>query len=238
MSERTEVRSDCNWEHWIGGNLVNGHTVNASGQETLFSEERPVILGDICESKPEENKQTQSGLLQRCRWCFGNSSKWKRSTIVLSVLLGISVTINIGLWAKLRQMPAAPSPPDASSDASPCPQRWLMNGGRCYFFSDTEATWNDSRINCSSQGGSLLAMETLQEWDFVSQSKRPRYYWIGLQRTEVGEFWKWANGSVFNNWFSVGGEGLCAYLNKDTISSTWCDNHRYWICSKHLHGNP
>ncbi|XP_060115573.1 C-type lectin domain family 2 member B-like [Heteronotia binoei] len=166
-----------------------------------------------------------------------NSSRWKRSTIVLLVLLGISVTINIVLWAKLRQIPAAPSPPDASSGTSPCPQRWLMNEGRCYFFSETEATWNASRINCSSQGGSLLAMETLQEWDFVSQSKRARYYWIGLRRTVEGELWKWSDGSVFSNWFSVGGEGFCAYLSKDEVSSTWCNNLRYWICSKHLHGD-
>ncbi|XP_015268100.1 PREDICTED: C-type lectin domain family 2 member D-like [Gekko japonicus] len=238
-SEGTKVRSDC--EDPVGKNIANGHTVNASRQETPFLQGHSVT-GNICETvnRPEGDKRTQSGLLHGCRWCFANGNKWKCSTIGLSVLLVISVTMNISVWAKLHQMPAAPSPPDTTSptlDASLCPQRWVRNEGRCYFFSDTEQTWNASRIDCSSHGGSLVAMDTPQEWDFVSQSKRPRYYWIGLRRTGAGELWKWANGSLFNNRFPVGGEGLCAYLNIDEVSSTWCDKHRYWICSKLLHRN-
>ncbi|KAL8198284.1 UNVERIFIED_CONTAM: hypothetical protein K2H54_003528 [Gekko kuhli] len=293
FSERTEVRRDR--ETPVGKKLANGHPVDVLVQETPFLQGH-LIMEDICGNKPEGNKQTQSGLLHSCGWCFDgcspvfedigvlvvgsqnpsaneqrpvlkncqgdsrisslllrtreklwrsrrrsdNCNKWKCSTGVLFVLLVISVIMNICLLAKLHQVPAAPSPPDTTSplsDASPCPQHWVRNGGRCYFFSDTEWTWNASQIDCSSQGGSLVAMDTPEERAFVSQAKRRRYYWIGLWRTEAGELWKWANGSLFNNRFPVGGEGLCAYLNKDEVSSTWCDKHRYWICSKHLHVN-
>ncbi|KAL8198287.1 UNVERIFIED_CONTAM: hypothetical protein K2H54_003600 [Gekko kuhli] len=238
-SVRTDVRRDR--ETPVGKNLANGHPFDASEQETPFLQGRS-IMGDICatEKKPEGKKWTLSGLLRGSRQLLATGNKWMVSTIGLSVLLVISLAINICALAKLRQVLAAPSPPDATSplsDASPCPQRWVRNGGRCYFFSDTEATWNASRIDCSSQGGSLVAMDTPEERAFVSQAKRRRYYWIGLWRTEAGEPWKWANGSLFNNRFPVGGEGLCAYLNKDEVSSTWCDKHRYWICSKHLHVN-
>ncbi|KAL8198280.1 UNVERIFIED_CONTAM: hypothetical protein K2H54_003456 [Gekko kuhli] len=142
LSESAGVRSDC--ENPVGKNLANGHIVDASEQEMSFLK-GPLGTGGIC----------------------ANDNKWKCSTIGLSVLLAISVTMNICLLAKLRQVPAAPHPLDTMSpslDASPCPQRWVRNEGRCYFFSDTEATWNTSRIECSSQGGSLLAMDTPQEW--------------------------------------------------------------------------
>ncbi|XP_015277322.1 PREDICTED: C-type lectin domain family 2 member D2-like [Gekko japonicus] len=104
--------------------------------------------------------------------------------------------------AKLHQMPAAPSPPDTTSptlDASLCPQRWVRNEGRCYFFSDTEQTWNASRINCSSQGGSLVAMDTPQEKEFVLGSQHLIYFWLDFWRDGVGKPWKRADGSLFNN---------------------------------------
>ncbi|XP_015268098.1 PREDICTED: natural killer cells antigen CD94-like isoform X2 [Gekko japonicus] len=206
LSEGTGGRSDC--ENPVGKNLANGHMVNASEQEMLFLQGH-LVKGGICENRQRDSRiflvpPRIRDQLWASRWSDANGNKWKWSTIGLLVLLVISVTTNIYALAKLCQRPAALRPRDtmsSSSDASPCPQRWVMNQGRCYFFSDTEATWNASWTDCSSHGGSLVAMDTPQEWDFVSQSKRPRYYWIGLWRTGAGELWKRANGSLFNNSF-------------------------------------
>ncbi|KAL8198289.1 UNVERIFIED_CONTAM: hypothetical protein K2H54_003626 [Gekko kuhli] len=176
-SKRTDVRSDC--ENPVEKNLADRHPVDASEQEAPFLQGH-LIMEDTC----------------------GNGNKWKHITIGLSVVLAISITVNISLFTKLRQVPAAPRPPDATSptsDASPCPQHWIRNGGRCYFFSETEATWNASRINCSSQGGSLLAMDTPQEWEFVLGSRRLIYFWLDFWREDVGRPWKRADGSPFNN---------------------------------------
>ncbi|XP_015268080.1 PREDICTED: C-type lectin domain family 2 member B-like isoform X2 [Gekko japonicus] len=215
LSEGTGGRSDC--ENPVGKNLANGHMVNASEQEMLFLQGH-LVKGGIC----------------------ANGNGWKVSTIGLLVLLAISVTLNICVLAKLCLLPVAPHPPNttsATSDASPCPQRWVMNQGRCYFFSDTEATWNASRINCSSQGGSLVAMDTPQEWEFVLDSRRLTYFWLDFWREGVGKPWKQADGSLFNNTFPILGEGLCSYMNERSPSSTWCDNSRHWICTKPIHGH-
>ncbi|XP_075769484.1 C-type lectin domain family 2 member D-like [Pelodiscus sinensis] len=57
-------------------------------------------------------------------------------------------------------------------------------------------------------------------------------YWIGL-RKDQGSTWKWANGTEFNHLFVIGGDGGCAYLNKDIgVSSLRCTSERRWICSK------
>ncbi|XP_015268101.1 PREDICTED: C-type lectin domain family 2 member D-like [Gekko japonicus] len=132
-------------------------------------------------------------------------------------------------------MPAAPSPPDTisgSSDTGPCPQVWIRNGGRCYFFSSAEKTWDASQTNCSTQGGFLVAMDTPEERDFVFGSQPPTYFWLDACKEDVGKPWKRADGSLFNNTFPIVGEGLCAYMNERTPSSTWCDSNRQWICTK------
>ncbi|KAL8198283.1 UNVERIFIED_CONTAM: hypothetical protein K2H54_003507 [Gekko kuhli] len=219
------MRSDC--ETPVGKNLADRHPVDASEQETPFLQGH-LIMEDICENKPEGNKWTLSGLLPGCRPHFATGNKWMISTIGLSVLLAISLAINIYVWAKLRQVPAAPHPPDAS----PCPQGWVRNEGRCYLFSDTEWTWNASRIECSSQGGSLVAMDTPEEREFVLGSRRLTYFWLPFWREGEGKPWKQADGSLFNNAFPIVGEGLCAYMNERNPSSTWCDNVRHWICTK------
>lgn len=123
----------------------------------------------------------------------------------------------------------------ASSDfpaVFPCPRGWPEQAGRCYFFSNMEASWIFSQSNCSSFGSSLVTFDTQEEMDFVIAVKTHQYNWIGLQREDVKQPWYLPNDSVFNDRFPIGGEGRCAYLNEDEVSSTWCDNRRYWICRK------
>ncbi|XP_077187434.1 uncharacterized protein LOC143834493 [Paroedura picta] len=112
-----------------------------------------------------------------------------------------------------------------------CPEWWVGYKEKCYYFSETEGTWNSSQRNCSSHGASLASIDSQQEMDFLKHFKGHKRFWIGLQREAVGEPWKWTNGSIFNDWFNVAADGLCAYLDDD-VSSTFCDSQRYWICSK------
>ncbi|XP_015268079.1 PREDICTED: C-type lectin domain family 7 member A-like isoform X1 [Gekko japonicus] len=249
LSEGTGGRSDC--ENPVGKNLANGHMVNASEQEMLFLQGH-LVKGGIC-ANGNGWKVSTIGLLvllaisvtlNICVLVSRRSTKFKAQ--LNQGAIGCNVGISLPdsspdmFAAKLCLLPVAPHPPNttsATSDASPCPQRWVMNQGRCYFFSDTEATWNASRINCSSQGGSLVAMDTPQEWEFVLDSRRLTYFWLDFWREGVGKPWKQADGSLFNNTFPILGEGLCSYMNERSPSSTWCDNSRHWICTKPIHGH-
>ncbi|XP_067319476.1 C-type lectin domain family 2 member B-like [Anolis sagrei] len=111
-----------------------------------------------------------------------------------------------------------------------CPSGWIGYEGKCYYFSGSETTWNLSQSNCSASGASLVTIEDQKEMDFIMQVKRPTDYWIGLKREKEGQPWKWANGTLFNNWFDIGADGPCAYLNDEKASSTLCWITRNWIC--------
>uniref|UniRef100_A0A8C8VL90 C-type lectin domain-containing protein n=1 Tax=Pelusios castaneus TaxID=367368 RepID=A0A8C8VL90_9SAUR len=69
--------------------------------------------------------------------------------------------------------------------------------------------------------------------DFMVRHNGKSDHWIGLQR-DLGQSWKWANGTEFNNLFLIGGGGGdCAYLNSQGgVSSLQCASERHWICSK------
>uniref|UniRef100_A0A8C3H6L1 C-type lectin domain-containing protein n=1 Tax=Chrysemys picta bellii TaxID=8478 RepID=A0A8C3H6L1_CHRPI len=84
------------------------------------------------------------------------------------------------------------------SPAACCPENWIGYQGKCYLFSEDEANWTSSQHSCSSHGASLAWLDTLQEKDFLMRHKGYLDAWIGLRR-ELGQPWKWPNGSVFND---------------------------------------
>ncbi|NXO50359.1 CLC2E protein, partial [Aramus guarauna] len=107
---------------------------------------------------------------------------------------------------------------------------WLGFQGKCYFFSDTESNWITSQESCEALGASLVFISNMDELAFLTQCKGDADHWIGLQKE--GNMWWWSNGTAFNNWFSVRGGGLCAYLNKENISSSLCHIKKNWLCSR------
>ncbi|CAI5767936.1 Hypothetical predicted protein [Podarcis lilfordi] len=146
------------------------------------------------------------------------------SVSLFIICIGLAVAVGT-LWIVLQRC-------QGPSWANSCLQGWIGHEAWCYYFSTAEANWNSSQSNCSSQGGSLTAIDTPSEMDFLLK-KDPADYWIGLQRKE-GQPWKWANGSDFNQWFEFG-DGHCAFLNAPNISSSFCESKRHWICrSPHL----
>ncbi|XP_006135815.2 C-type lectin domain family 2 member D-like [Pelodiscus sinensis] len=133
---------------------------------------------------------------------------------------------------------AVPSlaPPFASSPASLfvsyCPKKWVGYGGKCYYFSEEEKSWNASQHFCSSFNASLAGIDTLQEKDFIMRYAGLVEHWIGLRR-ESGQPWKWVNGTQLKQQlFEVRAEGDCAYLSDVFVSSSRCYSVRNWICSK------
>ncbi|XP_026518058.1 E3 ubiquitin-protein ligase TRIM11-like [Terrapene carolina triunguis] len=151
---------------------------------------------------------------------------WKIvAAAVAAVLLAVLfIAVIVGSVPKARV-----TPPD--SPAACCPEHWIGYHGKCYLFSEDEADWTSSQHSCSSHGASLAWLDTLKEKDFLMRHKGYLDPWIGLRR-EPGQPWKWPNGSVFNDPVQTGGGGECAYMYKNTISSSKCYTQRNWICSK------
>ncbi|XP_075769619.1 early activation antigen CD69-like [Pelodiscus sinensis] len=112
-----------------------------------------------------------------------------------------------------------------------CPDGWVGYLGKCYYFSEPRANWTDSQKNCSAHGASLAGIDSQQEMDFLVRNKGSLDHWIGLWR-EGGQAWKWANGTEFNNWFTVAGREQCAFLSHNSVASSGCWSSLPWICSK------
>nr|XP_023969462.1 C-type lectin domain family 2 member A-like [Chrysemys picta bellii] len=148
--------------------------------------------------------------------------RWAVPSVVLNLILTITVIILISLPAKK---------PEPCPSCSACPDGWVRYLEKCYYFSQAEGNWTYSQSHCSALGASLAVIDTQQEMDFVVRYKDPSDYWIGLQR-ELDQPWKWANGTKFNNWFQIAGEGTCAFANSGHVSSSGCSRDAHWICSK------
>ncbi|XP_031413598.1 C-type lectin domain family 2 member D-like isoform X1 [Meleagris gallopavo] len=67
--------------------------------------------------------------------------------------------------------------------------------------------------------------------EFVQRYQGPKDHWIGLHRAEGDKHWTWADGRTFTNW-SVPGTGPCVYLSSMGISSTFCHDDKFWVCSR------
>ncbi|KAH1183166.1 C-type lectin domain family 2 member D-like [Mauremys mutica] len=115
-----------------------------------------------------------------------------------------------------------------------CPDGWVGYRGKCYYFSEAEENWNNSQRHCSSLGASLAGIDTLQDLDFLLRYKGKPHHWVGLRREqELGQPWKWVNGTEFNHLFVITADGDCVYLNDENwVSSSQCTSERHWICSK------
>ncbi|XP_024079173.1 E3 ubiquitin-protein ligase TRIM11-like [Terrapene carolina triunguis] len=150
---------------------------------------------------------------------------WKIVAAVVATVLAVLLIAVIGGSVSKARV----TPPD--SPAACCPEHWIGYQGKCYLFSEDEANWTSTQHFCSSHGASLAWLDTLQEKDFLMQHKGYLDPWIGLSR-EPGQPWKWANGSVFNDLFQIGEGGECAFMYKNTVSSSRCYIKRNWICSK------
>ncbi|CAI5767939.1 Hypothetical predicted protein [Podarcis lilfordi] len=79
---------------------------------------------------------------------------------------------------------------------------------------------------------------------FLRRYKGPADYWIGLQKMNDQEPWKWIDGTIFNNWFKIWGGGECAYINHQSVASSSgraknpgsaanrLDDKRHWMCTE------
>ncbi|XP_077690213.1 C-type lectin domain family 2 member D-like [Eretmochelys imbricata] len=144
-------------------------------------------------------------------------------------LLGPQLLPGLRRWALFLGLSSADLCPPAGPS---CPDGWMGYRGKCYYFSETEGSWTDSRSRCCATGASLAGIDSEHEMAFLLRHQGVQDHWIGLRR-EQGQPWKWTNSTKFNHLFVIRGGGDCAYLNDlSAVSSLRCTSERHWICTK------
>ncbi|XP_061674827.1 oxidized low-density lipoprotein receptor 1 [Syngnathoides biaculeatus] len=125
-----------------------------------------------------------------------------------------------------------------------CMDDWLLFGSKCYLFMNSPyfsgwMDWEDSFDDCSKRNAQLLLIESREEQEFITNHTRYfkddlHGYWIGLNKSEHSENWKWNDGRnlTLAFWrdeiYTI--KNRCALTSK-SLSSTSLDNWRRVSCS-------
>nr|XP_005311359.1 C-type lectin domain family 2 member D-like isoform X2 [Chrysemys picta bellii]XP_005311360.1 C-type lectin domain family 2 member D-like isoform X2 [Chrysemys picta bellii]XP_023967629.1 C-type lectin domain family 2 member D-like isoform X2 [Chrysemys picta bellii] len=159
------------------------------------------------------------------------NSSFRKCTSKGLVVFVVMALIIIALAAALG-VEKSRQPPPCPTAACWCPDGWFRNQGKCYYFSNAPGNWTYSQSFCSSHAASLAGIDNLQELGSLLPYKGKLDHWIGL-RKDMGQDWKWANGTKFDRRFQIQGGADCAYLDEDLkVISSSCSTSRKWICSK------
>ncbi|KAM6216274.1 natural killer cells antigen CD94-like [Rhynchocyon petersi] len=86
--------------------------------------------------------------------------------------------------------------PQKGSNRCTCQEKWIEYQSKCYFFSNEEKTWAESKNFCASQNSSLLQLKSKDE--FIFKFFSDHLYWIGLFYDEALGAWLWEDGSPFS----------------------------------------
>uniref|UniRef100_A0A8B9QX12 C-type lectin domain-containing protein n=1 Tax=Anas platyrhynchos TaxID=8839 RepID=A0A8B9QX12_ANAPL len=127
-----------------------------------------------------------------------------------------------------RKCPSCPSP-----ILPTCSENGIGFREKCFYFVQNETNWNESQSFCLSLGAQLATIDSQEDLSFLLRYGRPLHYWVGLHQ-EGSDPWRWCNGSLFNNRFDIQGNGQCAYIDLDGVSSDWCSQQKYLVCSHPL----
>ncbi|XP_042290965.1 hepatic lectin-like isoform X2 [Thunnus maccoyii] len=92
-----------------------------------------------------------------------------------------------------------------TGDSCPkCDKGWEQHGGKCYYFSITNSSWEESRRYCQSHGGDLVKIDSRDEQIFLTKklSDKMNYhedkFWIGLTDSKKEGEWFWVDDSQLN----------------------------------------
>ncbi|XP_040197916.1 CD209 antigen-like protein C [Rana temporaria] len=128
----------------------------------------------------------------------------------------------------------------SKANSSCCPKGWIPIGSKCYYFHETEETWERSREECPKHGGVLLILKDKDELDSLLPFMEGDRYWIGLQRdTKNSDRWLWVDGTplTFSAWDKGEpnndyGRENCAEIKKNirSMNDIPCDNKKHYIC--------
>ncbi|XP_030742321.1 C-type lectin domain family 9 member A [Echinops telfairi] len=125
----------------------------------------------------------------------------------------------------------------SAHNCSPCPDNWIQNGERCYYFSRQWQVWRRSKELCFKEDAKLLQIDNKEEMDFITsilKNKNGDQYWVGLSQEKRSGLWFWQDGSSpppalwsIQKLQSVN-QG-CGYLKDKALFNADCSNWKYFI---------
>ncbi|UOX38564.1 C type lectin domain protein [Finch poxvirus] len=107
-----------------------------------------------------------------------------------------------------------------------CPNEWIGYKNQCYYFSDNETNWYDSKKKCESMDSSLIKLDRQDVIDFVSKYGKTDY-WIERKHYE-----NIVSTSLYRNSFDMNDTSICLYFDLTVITETPCIFYEKWICVK------
>ncbi|XP_009885531.1 PREDICTED: C-type lectin domain family 2 member E-like [Charadrius vociferus] len=126
----------------------------------------------------------------------------KDKKIPIGVTVVVAALLLTIIALAAKKCPSCPSYP--SPVLPGCRENGIGYGEKCFYFVEDEADWNGSAVSCLSLGAHLATVDSREE---LVNEKPPR------------------------NWFDVRGDGRCAYVHQDGISSDWCSRMKSSVCS-------
>ncbi|CAG2199728.1 unnamed protein product [Mytilus edulis] len=86
-----------------------------------------------------------------------------------------------------------------------CQIGWIQYETKCYFFSDSERTWNDAKIICENKDGMLAEVKSSCEKDFLKTTATAfaLSFWLGGTDIQNEGDWIWASSQTvltFDDW--------------------------------------
>ncbi|XP_072557389.1 CD209 antigen-like protein C isoform X2 [Paramormyrops kingsleyae] len=122
----------------------------------------------------------------------------------------------------------------------PCPQGWEKHNSKCYYFSTSVTTWNESQNNCSKEAAHLVTVNSEEEQGFITKEGSSSY-WIGLTDSAEEGVWRWVDGTGLKQGFWLYGEpdnkdqqsaGIKAncVINSNEWKDEPCEDQYRWIC--------
>ncbi|KAM6314491.1 uncharacterized protein O3Q21_009574 [Podargus strigoides] len=156
---------------------------------------------------------------------FSNVWLWRAVAAVLAAAVILVLCVQFVDRSSAKGFPVCPS-------LELCPSGWLYVQRKCYYLSESEASWNSSQMFCSTHNASLLMIENHQELSFMVKITK-QDPWIGLYKRN--EEFIWVNGKALDNkLIEVKGSGNCAYLESKGVSASGCYLTRKWVCSLNI----
>ncbi|XP_034853114.1 CD209 antigen-like protein 2 isoform X2 [Mirounga leonina] len=128
----------------------------------------------------------------------------------------------------------------------PCPWKWELFQGSCYFFSQTQNIWKDAISACQNLRAQLVIISSTEEQKFLKSwnTRNNQRTWIGLSDHHNEGSWKWVdNSSLQLSFWKEGepnnhGDEDCVELYSDGWNDNRCSVENFWTCKKPLSPCP